>query len=355
MAIISIPSTIAGISIPGLSSKGPLGALFDNPFRQDILQYPRDLNSATKGHVVQFGILETIPVTFESISKSGIKSVEGIFESAKSSADSAIETYQNLRENPAGTVNTIKNNVVDSITSIGSSIKSIGSSLGSLGDDVINNMQLNFQPERSKVVSYISLYIPDTLNFTIDASYDELSLTNAIKGVGKGLVDLIPGRAQGKFASAVTSMVGTTAQAFGGLALGKAGYAVNPQMQVLFQSITFRKYQMAFIFTPYSRQEAETVEKIVKMFRMHASPRVQTGLAGMFFVAPSAFDVKFLFNGKENTHLNKIKRSVITSIDVNYSPNGWSAHDDGTPVQTTMTVQFKELELVDRNAVNQGY
>ena len=62
-----------------------------------------------------------------------------------------------------------------------------------------------------------------------------------------------------------------------------------------------------------------------------------------------------LFNGKENIHLNKIKESVITSIDVNYSPNGWAAHDDGTPVQTTMTVQFKEIELVDRNAVNQGY
>ena len=41
--------------------------------------------------------------------------------------------------------------------------------------------------------------------------------------------------------------------------------------------------------------------------------------------------------------MNYIKRSVIENIDVNYAPNGWAAHEDGAPVQTTITIQFKEM------------
>lgn len=350
MAIISIPSSIAGISIPGLSSKGPLGALFDNPFRQDILQYPRDLNSATKGHVVQFGILETIPLTYEEVKSTAISLANDVQDAAKQALSNATST---------ASLDKIKNTLGSVFKGDFTDVSNAAASFGTAAGDVLNYLdssKLNFQPRRTKAISYISLYMPDTLNFQIAAGYNEISVTDALKNVGTSAVgSLISAKKAGATSSFATSTIASGIQNFKGLALGKAGLAVNPQMQVLFQGIGFREYQMAFTFTPYSKQEAETVEKIVKMFRMHASPRIQTGLAGMFFVAPSAFTVKFLFNGKENTHLNKIKESVITSIDVNYSPNGWAAHDDGTPVQTTMTVQFKEIELVDRNAVNQGY
>ena len=66
-------------------------------------------------------------------------------------------------------------------------------------------------------------------------------------------------------------------------------------------------------------------------------------------------DVSFLYNGAKNPNLNYIKRSVIESIEVNYAPNGWAAHEDGAPVQTTITLGFKEMFLVDRKAIEQGY
>jgi hypothetical protein len=75
----------------------------------------------------------------------------------------------------------------------------------------------------------------------------------------------------------------------------------------------------------------------------------------MFFVPPASFGIKFLFNGSENTHLNKIKNCVITNIDVDYAPQGWSAHDDGVPVQTTLSLSFKELELIDSAQIQNGY
>ena len=112
---------------------------------------------------------------------------------------------------------------------------------------------------------------------------------------------------------------------------------------------------MAFTFTPYSKQEAETVTKIIQLFKYHAAPQITTGGAGMFFIPPSTFDVDFLFNGKRNENVNKVAESVIESVDVNYAPNGWAAHDDGAPVQTTLTINFKEIELIDKTKIKDGY
>ena len=112
---------------------------------------------------------------------------------------------------------------------------------------------------------------------------------------------------------------------------------------------------MAFIFTPYSKQEADTVQSIIRQFKFHAAPRLATGSAGMFFVPPSTFTPKFFFNGRENTKVNKITESVIENIDVNYAPNGFTTQSDGSPTQIMLTINFKEIELLTRDRIQQGY
>jgi hypothetical protein len=112
---------------------------------------------------------------------------------------------------------------------------------------------------------------------------------------------------------------------------------------------------MTFTFTPYSKQEAETVKKIIEAFRAAAAPTINKGTGGMFFIPPSVFNIKFLFKGKENKNVNKVTEAAIQTIDVNYAPNGWSTHADGAPVQTQMTISFKENALVDRNKIKEGY
>jgi hypothetical protein len=91
------------------------------------------------------------------------------------------------------------------------------------------------------------------------------------------------------------------------------------------------------------------------MFRENAAPTAVKAAAGFFWEPPSAVDIKFMFNNGENLKINKVTRSVITSVDVNYAPNGWSAHNDGNPVQTTMTLAFKEIELLDRTKIQEMY
>ena len=322
MAIISIPSSIGGVTIPGTATSGPLGALFGNKFGLSTYQYPRDLGSMTKGHVVQFSINEVDPITYEESNNYNIVGLQ-----------SGTTT--------GGAFNTAFNTVANFV-------------------DSAKNVNLSLKSKKKRKVATISLYIPDTLNFTYASSYGNLSLMDVAKEVAGAAEDGSKSKnpiisrlsKAGKYASLGLSASTSKASK---LLLATQGLAINPQQQLLFDGIDFRTYQMAFTFTPYSREEAETVKEIIKLFKYHAAPEITTGGAGMFFIPPSTFDLTFLLNGAENKNINKVAESVIESIDVNYSPNGWAAHSDGAPIQTTLTINFKEIELIDKTKIQAGY
>lgn len=313
MAIISIPTSIGGVSIPGNLINGPLGALFGNKFGINNLQYPRDLGSATKGHVIQFSVNEIEPINYEEAKK---------FVTTAGSLEDVKEKF-----------NSIKNFFRQD-----------------------EQKTLNFKPKKKRKVATISLYIPDTLNFQYNAGYGNLSLqqvvneTAAATASAAGNVPIL-----GTLAKTATLGLSLAQSNAAKLALSTQGLAINPQQQLLFDGIDFRTYQLSFTFTPYSRQEAETVKEIIKLFRFHAAPQITTAAAGMFFVPPSTFDLDFLFNGQRNKNVSRVAESVIENIDVNYAPNGWAAHDDGAPVQTTLTMNFKEIELIDKDKIKAGY
>ena len=50
---------------------------------------------------------------------------------------------------------------------------------------------------------------------------------------------------------------------------------------------------------------------------------------------------------KENKYLFKINKSVITDMTVNHDQQSMvSLHPDGSPVQTTLNLTFKEIEFL---------
>jgi hypothetical protein len=333
MAIISIPNSIGGVSIPGALVEGPLGTLFGNKFGRTDLQYPRDLQTSTRGHVVVFNINEIQPATYESVKNFFIKQKDRLFDKTiPSSAEEGWQAAKKAAGEAAEYINKVKNGTIE----FGSELDKVKKLLG--------NESINIKNPTKRPVAAISLYIPDTMAFTYSAQYGQLSLVDAASQLPK----VLGGKAVGAVASIINSGPGRL------LAKG-AGFAFNPQQQLLFDGIDFRTYQMAFTFTPYSKKEAETVGKIIRLLKMHAAPRLAEGSAGMFFVPPSTFNLEFLFNGKENPNVGKVAESVIESIDVNYSPNGFSTFGDGAPVQTTVTINFKEIELITREKIEKGY
>lgn len=345
MAItITLPNSIGGIIGPTETIDGPLSSLYKSQYDVASLYYPRNLGASNRGHSVLFTIKKVKEVTL----KDAQNYVTSKFREAQ-------QTERLDIIDPTGLENSysyggLGQSLFSDITSaISEAFSSGGNFSFSFDADKVTNFGRQVSSfidsglkQNTEIVGHVELYMPENLNFTYDAQYNSLSLIEAAASL-----PLV-----GKVASGINSIMENKAAK---LILNKAGYVFNPQQQLLFEGIDFRTYQMSFTFSPVSREETKMVNDIIKTFRRYAAPTIVREAAGMFFIPPAIFEIQFRLDGTENRNLNKIEQSVITNIDVNYAPNGWAAHDDGAPVQTTMTLSFKEIALIDRAKVEEGF
>jgi hypothetical protein len=336
MAIISIPSSVAGIQIPGAALKGPLGKLFGNKSSIATYTYPQDLGSKTKGHWVQFTINEIQPISFEPLeSGNPVSQLAGTAAQAYNEVDSSGSVLDKTKS---------------AVTAAKNAVTPITNTVSKAASEIKDRINFSLTPKKQTQVAAIALYLPETLNFTNNAAYGSLNMFD----IADEIVNLVSGLPLiGKVATATLAAAkSSTAK----LLLSTQGLAINPQQQILFDGIDFRTFQMTFVFTPSSKQEADMVKDIIKTFKKHAAPKLVEEVGGMFWVPPSTFNLDFFFKGAINTKISRVAECVIENIDVNYAPNGWSAHTDGSPIQTVMTINFKEIELIDRDKIeSEGY
>ena len=382
MANISIPTSIAGISLPGklgAIASGPLAALFGGSGSGTPLKYPLNLaTDATKNHYVQFVIKEIVPANYAS--KSGAGTIPG--------------TSIGL-PNLGGAISSVAakaTDATDGIPVVGGIAAATGAVASAIGSVVSKGLTIS--PQTTKPKAYISLYMPDTMNANYDASYDELSLTNDLGGLITSLrmIDQLSpkagaaakdafsggdimggisklGASAGSIASTDPSAMyllnqagqtaGVTNEALQSVLLKGQGYAINPQLQMIYRGMGFRSFQLMFLFSPKSHQEADQINSIIHTFKYHHAPTLQAGAAdstqSMFLVPPSIFNIRFYLGSDENIYVPRYGDCVLQSIDVNYTPNGWASYEDGFPVQTQLTLQFKETEVIDRNKLQNGF
>lgn len=219
---------------------------------------------------------------------------------------------------------------------------------------------------QKRISQAIALYIPDSMNFTSTMDWQDASLTEmggkALKygqdvgGAIQSAIDTAHGKgseAARTLAAVASDMIlnPTGGGGFGDFALGVGGLAVNPQLFVLFRGVDLRTFQFDFVFTPKSPEEAANVRNIIKAFRFHAAPEIMSGF-GRYFIAPSTFNIEYMYQGKMNRNIFQMKTCVLQRIAVDYAPYGWSTYKDGMPVQTVMSMVFKETEIITKDSVN---
>ena len=63
--------------------------------------------------------------------------------------------------------------------------------------------------------------------------------------------------------------------------------------------------------------------------------------------------------GNDNTYLNKVSECYLESMDVDYGGDRYNTHEGNAngapPVETTITLQFGEIELITRERAEQGF
>lgn len=370
--ITTLPTNIGGVSIPD-AVRGPLAALYGSGYDKAIYRYPRDLgsNSARK-HSIVFTVRIPDPQNLTAVLNNTKNDVAAIAEGAgEAIKQNALDLYSTATGS-----GTLKEKLESGASQGLNAIKSAGDKIG----PSVNNLANYLTKLNRKDGATIGLYIPDTVNVAYQSDYDSkfelssalgkpyflaqgaTSIINALRGQGDvTLTNMINAAANDPFVreyvyGKIGSMAGMDLTRIG---LNAAGYAVNPQLQVLFSGIGFRSFQFDFTFTPYSQEESEMVKTIVGLFKYHAAPEINANgifSQGMYMKVPDTFNIKFYYGNEENLNVHRIGECVLTNINVDYAGSGqWSTFNDGSPNQIRMQLQFMETVIIDKNKIKQGY
>ena len=131
--------------------------------------------------------------------------------------------------------------------------------------------------------------------------------------------------------------------------------AFNPRKEMLFNEPNQRNFTFEYDFAPRNQQDSEALRDILSLFKIHAAPeRIENGA---LFKYPSEFQIVFHTGDGENGFISRIARTALKSLQTSYTNAGvFSAlNGNGSPSHIKVTLEFGELELLDRSHYKKGY
>ena len=178
-------------------------------------------------------------------------------------------------------------------------------------------------------------------------------------GIGETFDNLIPKGGAAVIQKAITKITGdniSTNDIFSSI----SGTVLNPNVELLFDSIDMRNFNLKFKLVPRNSAESGIINEICKIFKMCTLPSrnpgkvfgfENRGTANDFIAVPNLCQVSFMRGPKEHKALPRYKMCAITSVDVNYTPDGaYATYDDndnpGQPVAIELSIGFQETKLV---------
>ena len=215
----------------------------------------------------------------------------------------------------------------------------------------------------------IALYMPAQISLQHQANYGEaeigalvaggmnalntmskgLSMTDAALKIGKeGLGNA--GDALGLAAlDALDATIAPGARAALEISRGKI---TNNRTEMQFEGVQRRDFSFSFKMLPTSPEEAKTIQDIVTLFRFHSMPEIDNSETdGRTMIPPSTFDIEYF----PNKHLHKISTSILTSVDVKFGGERTQFFHDDQPVETELNLTFKELEIITKRRILDGF
>ena len=392
------------------SRKGPLAPLVGNEFATTTLKYPLDIGNADKAHYMvfyikaqkatQFKYTAARDFTSEDYSQSGsVNSISGMMSGGGASLGQQLLAKVN---SGLGQLNAKTNGALSGLTgALGKAAGGLASSVDNMfgkaslsigGNSAATSSHIDtsikaitnksFLKTTQLTTDAIALYMPDSLNYSYTQSYSDLNLGSELGGkalaAGSSIIDAFKGgEGAADTAKSVLKSAGKTAglegvslaaDAIGGIAgsgtaqLGfqaATGTVRNPMLEMVYSSPGFRSFQFEFTFYPRDEREALEVQRIIERFRFHQAPELVKGAEG-FLIPPSEFDIKFYYAGSMNPNIPALATTVLTQIDVNYTPNGWTAYEvpgenkpalgrTGMPVAIQLALQFKETTFLTKD------
>lgn len=357
----------------------------EDKYSSNIYRFPIDIGAYDKGHYMIINIGKQLKSRYTS-EDAGEMQVEKNLNALMSEIGGPITAIGGAAKvindgvKTGGDLNLAWNNEANKIIPL-AAINSITGKTAKVFNEVTSQLQKpSFLRTVRKTTETIALYMPDTLQFNYNQGYSDVQMNQGILpgfaaggNVGISVInDLMKGKIAGKDTlNSIKQATPFFATKLANKFLGDPGTAysasffgavLNPQLELLYTSPELRTFRFEFMLYPRSKKEAQEVHKIIRRLKFHQAPELlQGGIAGLFLVPPSEFDITFYYNGLENMNIPKISTCVLTNIETDYAPNGhFTAYEvpnelntvspggTGMPVGVRLALTFKETQILTK-------
>ena len=140
-----------------------------------------------------------------------------------------------------------------------------------------------------------------------------------------------------------------------------SGAIMNPNTELLYQSVDMRNFMLKFKLVPRNQKESETINLIVRTFKACTLPHrdpgqvmgfndsdkdQNKGVVAGFIGVPNLCRVSFMRGAEEHKVLPRYKMLAVTQVDVNYTPDGaYATYGDAQPVAIELGINFQETKI----------
>jgi hypothetical protein len=353
--------------------QGTEALVSNSKYRRDLLRYPSDLGATDKGHYIVININEQINTTQSTgeLVAGDLPTIIGGRTGDDTTAGNLAAVIPNIGQVARKFADSINNKVDDNV--FVNTFNAIERGFNLAKDGLTNLGFKEIDPKIGvrtirRISDTIALYMPDTLNFSYGQGYEQLEpgkeLTGAVlAGLSSASGTIRGGGDAAEILKSVAPFVANYAlREFGAtgkilFAAGTGGKVNNPMLEIAYSSPEFRSFRFDFMLYPRDEKEALEVQNIINKLRFHQAPEIVKNTGGFFLYPPSEFDISFYYNGSENPNIPKISTCVLTTIDTDYAPNGFSAYEvpgemkaqlgrTGMPVAIRLSLNFKETEYL---------
>lgn len=171
----------------------------------------------------------------------------------------------------------------------------------------------------------------------------------ADNGAGAGVTSL---NNKFKAASTITGIVRTAATGSSGILSNATKSTLNPYLTMLFRGVDFRTFEFTFKIYPHSEKDCNMIRDMINSLRIASLPKVK----GPIYQFPNEFEIRYKYGKQDNPYLPRFKRCVITKMDTNFTGAGqFITMRNGFPSEIVLNLQFSEIEIVQREDVEQRF
>ena len=139
------------------------------------------------------------------------------------------------------------------------------------------------------------------------------------------------------------------------------GKMINNNLELLFNGPSLRSFNFSFQLRPRTKSEADLCRRIIRSLKKNSAPGRSADF--MFLTTPNIFRIQYIYNSDspdlaqsgsvlststEHPFMNRIKPCALTSLNVNYTPEGsyMTYEDGGSMTGYDLNLTFKEIEPI---------